>query len=157
MHKSERSKKSSDNLPATTPTPHPSPRHYAVLFNLVPRVFSLSNMADWALSRESSQTQVLLLLNASCRTRPESSKREDLFFTFISVVTALLQLLFCRLTNCQGESAVQCKGLAFVLLRIGSCFRLACVYRVMDARGKFGEHERSVRVALAQPRATQAS
>ena len=25
-------------------------------------------------------------------------------------------------------------------LRIGSC--LACVYRVMDARGKFGEHER---------------
>ena len=32
-----------------------------------------------------------------------------------------------------------------LLLRIGS--RLACVYRVMDARGKFGEHERSVRVA----------
>ena len=30
-------------------------------------------------------------------------------------------------------------------LRIGSF--LACVYRVMDARGKFGEHERSVRVA----------
>ena len=24
---------------------------------------------------------------------------------------------------------------------------LACVYRVMDARGKFGEHERCVRVA----------
>ena len=24
---------------------------------------------------------------------------------------------------------------------------VACVYRVMDARGKFGEHERSVRVA----------
>ena len=30
-------------------------------------------------------------------------------------------------------------------LRIGSS--LACVYRVMNARGKFGEHERSVRVA----------
>ena len=30
-------------------------------------------------------------------------------------------------------------------LRIGSC--LACVYRVMDAHGKFGEHEGSVRVA----------
>ena len=30
-------------------------------------------------------------------------------------------------------------------LRIGSC--LACVYRVINARGKFGEHERSVRVA----------
>ena len=30
-------------------------------------------------------------------------------------------------------------------LRIGSC--LACVYRIMDACGKFGEHERSVRVA----------
>ena len=31
-------------------------------------------------------------------------------------------------------------------LRIGSC--LARVYRVMDARGKLGEHERSVRVKL---------
>ena len=31
------------------------------------------------------------------------------------------------------------------LVRIGSC--LACLYRVMDARGKFGEHERSLRVA----------
>ena len=31
------------------------------------------------------------------------------------------------------------------MLRVGSC--LACVYRVMDARGKFGEQERSVRVA----------
>ena len=31
------------------------------------------------------------------------------------------------------------------LLSIGSC--LACVYRVMDACGKFGEHERNVRVA----------
>ena len=30
-------------------------------------------------------------------------------------------------------------------LRIGSC--VACAYRVMDARGKFGEHERSVKVA----------
>ena len=30
-------------------------------------------------------------------------------------------------------------------VRIGSC--LAYVYRVMDARGKIGEHERSVRVA----------
>ena len=30
-------------------------------------------------------------------------------------------------------------------LRIGSC--LACVYRVMDTLGKFGERERSVRVA----------
>ena len=32
-----------------------------------------------------------------------------------------------------------------VKLRICSC--LACVYRVMDARGKFGEHEKYVRVA----------
>ena len=30
-------------------------------------------------------------------------------------------------------------------LRICSC--LACVYQVMDARGKFGEHEKCVRVA----------
>ena len=36
-------------------------------------------------------------------------------------------------------------GMAIHSLRIGSY--LACVYRVMDARGKFGEHERSVRVA----------
>ena len=36
-------------------------------------------------------------------------------------------------------------GMAIHSLRIGSC--LAYVYRVMDARGKFGEHERSVRVA----------
>ena len=28
---------------------------------------------------------------------------------------------------------------------MGSC--LACVYQIMDARGKFGEHEQSVRVA----------
>ena len=34
---------------------------------------------------------------------------------------------------------------AIFYLTIGSW--LACVYRVMDARGKFGEHERSVRVA----------
>ena len=27
------------------------------------------------------------------------------------------------------------------------CSRLACVYRVMDAREKFGEHERCARVA----------
>jgi len=32
-----------------------------------------------------------------------------------------------------------------VQYRIDSC--LACAYRVIDARGKFGEHERNVRVA----------
>ena len=32
-------------------------------------------------------------------------------------------------------------------LRICSC--LACVYPVMDARGKLGEHKKWVRVALA--------
>ena len=35
-------------------------------------------------------------------------------------------------------------------LRICSC--LACVYRVIDARGKFGEHERCVRVARGDSR-----
>ena len=35
-------------------------------------------------------------------------------------------------------------------LRIGPC--LACVYRVMDAHGKFGEHERSVRLARGDRR-----
>ena len=34
--------------------------------------------------------------------------------------------------------------------RICSC--LACVYRVMDARRKFGEHERCVRVARGDSR-----
>ena len=34
----------------------------------------------------------------------------------------------------------------FLIIRIGSC--LACVYRAMDARGRFGEHERSVRVNI---------
>ena len=34
--------------------------------------------------------------------------------------------------------------------RICSC--LACVYRVMDARRKFGEHERCVRVARGHSR-----
>ena len=33
-------------------------------------------------------------------------------------------------------------------LRICSC--LACVYRVIDARGKFGEHEKCVRVARGE-------
>ena len=33
-------------------------------------------------------------------------------------------------------------------LLIGSC--LACVYRVMDARGKFGEHERKRKSCLEQ-------
>ena len=37
-----------------------------------------------------------------------------------------------------------------IQLRIGSC--LAWVYRVMDACGKFGEHERSVRVAWSDSR-----
>ena len=32
-----------------------------------------------------------------------------------------------------------------IFKKLKSC--LACVYRVMDAPGKFGEHERSVRVA----------
>ena len=34
-------------------------------------------------------------------------------------------------------------------LRICSC--LACIYRVMDARGKFGEHEKYIRVAQGPP------
>ena len=37
------------------------------------------------------------------------------------------------------------EGCAISNLRICSC--LACVYRVVDARGKFGEHEKCVRVA----------
>ena len=40
-------------------------------------------------------------------------------------------------------------------LRICSC--LACVYRVMDAHGKFGEHEGCNEYLEAQPRATLAS
>ena len=43
-----------------------------------------------------------------------------------------------------------CVYLLMLYLRICSC--LACVYRVMDARGKFGEHERCVRVARGDSR-----
>ena len=41
-------------------------------------------------------------------------------------------------------------NLPLTQLRICSC--LACVYRVMDARGKLGEHERCVRVARGDSR-----
>ena len=34
-----------------------------------------------------------------------------------------------------------------VIRHLRICSSLACVYRVMDARGKFGEHEKCVRVA----------
>ena len=44
------------------------------------------------------------------------------------------------------QSPAEAEGLN--QLRICSC--LACVYRVMDARGKFGEHKKCVRVARAQ-------
>ena len=44
-----------------------------------------------------------------------------------------------------GDSHVKGLGMLIGKLAIGSC--LACVYQVMDAHGKFGEHERSVRVA----------
>ena len=47
------------------------------------------------------------------------------------------------------NNAASCAGyyqmFSQVYLTIDSC--LACVYRVVDARGKFGEHERSVRIA----------
>ena len=36
--------------------------------------------------------------------------------------------------------------------RIGPC--LACVHRVMDVRGKFGEHDRRVRVAQGAAEST---
>ena len=47
-----------------------------------------------------------------------------------------------RIIHHSQEIAFRTPGRKY--LRIGSC--LACVYRVMDARGKFGEHERNVRV-----------
>ena len=58
-------------------------------------------------------------------------------------------------TSCDHELAnewARCSGKNARYLRIGSC--LACVYRVMDARGKFGEHERSVRVARGAAEST---
>ena len=48
------------------------------------------------------------------------------------------------------KAAEAMKGEDELELRICSC--LACVYRVMDARGKFGEHERCVRVARGDSR-----
>ena len=54
-------------------------------------------------------------------------------------------LLIVALVTCTGFLLSTVLPASSADLRIGSC--LACVYRVMDARGKFGEHERSVRVA----------
>ena len=50
-------------------------------------------------------------------------------------------------SNCSQSFKKSVRGnfWARTSLRIGSC--LACVYRVMEVRGKFGEHKRSVRVA----------
>ena len=53
-------------------------------------------------------------------------------------------VLSCMITCKDVNERLVCVAHIFNL-RIGSC--LACVYRVMDARGKFEEHERSVRVA----------
>ena len=39
------------------------------------------------------------------------------------------------------------KGAYATVKNLRICLCLACVYRVMDARGKFGEHEICVRVA----------
>ena len=47
-------------------------------------------------------------------------------------------------TNPELHTRVLALGVGY-FIRIGS--RLACVYRVTDARGKFGGHEGSVRVA----------
>ena len=52
-------------------------------------------------------------------------------------------------TTCPRSAIRNFVSLSFLVnLRIGSC--LAWVYRVMDASGKFGEHERSVRVACSR-------
>ena len=51
---------------------------------------------------------------------------------------------------CSFFGSFKTRKLISYYLRIGSC--LACVYRVMDARGKFGEHEKSVRVARGDSR-----
>ena len=58
--------------------------------------------------------------------------------------TVFVALILSHIKTLSGDyEGIQCTCKA--KLRIGSC--LACVYRVMDARGKFGEHKRSVRVA----------
>lgn len=57
---------------------------------------------------------------------------------FIIILIFVIIAHECEMMHCCLPLPVQ--------LGIGSC--LACVYRVMDVRGKFGEHaERSVRVA----------
>ena len=49
--------------------------------------------------------------------------------------------------NCSPKFVQTNNASSSMKLRIGSCLACVHVYRVMDARGKFGEHERSVRVA----------
>ena len=64
-----------------------------------------------------------------------------LFFT-LALSMYCLQLYACTYSTHELNSQLN--------LRICSC--LTCVYRVMEARGKFGEHERCVRVARGDSR-----
>ena len=55
-------------------------------------------------------------------------------------------LWFSKLINFLFNGLARFKSQTSLKLTIGSC--LACVHRDMDARGKFGEHERSVKADL---------
>ena len=68
------------------------------------------------------------------------------YVRFIPTSAPSLRVMRAELYGCMAEPLPPYDGKVF--LRIGSC--LACVYQVMDARGKFGERERSVRVRLEQ-------
>ena len=81
---------------------------------------------------------MLISLNLSCTHAVFLDSNN--YFTGFPRIAYSLRIFFDKLNSITAGVY----KLNEVGLRIGSC--LACVYRVMDARGKFGEHERSVRV-----------
>ena len=81
-------------------------------------------------SRFASQEQILQFTSTrSCFINNRDNWYDVMSFSLINIDTMFFKGCFDSRVN----------------LRIFSC--LACVYRVMDAREKFGEHERCVRFA----------
>ena len=74
----------------------------------------------------------------------------------LSFILSFLLIFSVTITTLRSAIKVKNTNGEVNWLRICSC--LACVYRVMNARGKFGEHERCIRVARGDtPSATLAS
>ena len=53
----------------------------------------------------------------------------------------------CPSVSYYSDPLGKAHALLWPIEKVGLC--LACVYRIMDARGKLGEHKRSIRAILA--------